>query len=333
MRTIPIDKKVAILGLDNAGKTSILTTVKQKFDIDKQIRSLKPTLKVERTGIEFMGHTINNWDFGGQQKYREEYTTHKDRYLAGVDLLFFVLDAQDSLRFDEAFSYFEDIMKYLKSNNMKVPIVVLLHKVDPSFTEDPTIQNNLTMIKNRFQPFLETFSIRFFTTTVFELQSIIRAFSTGIRMMYTQTEAIEKFILGLVEKLKNIMAMLIFEQSGISLGEYYLEHITLVMKKKILTLYEIAQKRIMARNINSYEFSDRLDAFTKISGLIQSFDIDGVQFYVLLVVEEHDDLETVVSEFNYFEQTYAEIKEILHTILEDTPEEQKALNPNGKCSS
>jgi len=26
-------------------------------------------------------------------------------------------------------------------------------------------------------------------------------------------------------------------------------------------------------------------------------------------------------------------KEILHTILEDTPEEQKALNPNGKCSS
>ena len=136
---------------------------------------------------------------------------------------------------------------------------------------------------------------------MFDLESIIRAFSAGIRLMYSQTEAIESFILGLVDQLKNVMALLIFEQSGISIGEYYLEHITLTMKKKILTMYEIAQKRIMARNINSYEFSDRIDAFTKVSGLIQAFNIEDLTFYVLLIVEEHDDLETIVAEFNYFE--------------------------------
>jgi small GTP-binding protein len=325
---IPSEKKIAILGLDNAGKTSILTTVKQKFDIEKQIRNLKPTLKVERSGLEFLNHTIQNWDFGGQQKYRDEYLAHKDRYLSGIDLIFFVIDAQDSLRFDEAYEYFNEIMDYLKENEIKIPVVIMMHKVDPSSAEDPTITNNLSEIQEKFQPWLDYLQLRFFTTTVFDLESIIRAFSAGIRLMYSQTEAIASFIEGLVDKLKNVMALLIFEQSGISIGEYYLEHITLTMKKKILTMYEIAQKRIMARNINSYEFSDRIDAFTKVSGLIQAFSIDEITFYVLLIVEEHDDLETIIAEFNYFEQTYEEIKEILRTLLEDTPEEQSKLNPN-----
>lgn len=328
MIDIPSEKKIAILGLDNAGKTSILTTVKQKFDIEKQIRNLKPTLKVERSGLEFLNHTIQNWDFGGQQKYRDEYLAHKDRYLSGIDLIFFVIDAQDSLRFDEAYEYFNEIMDYLKENEIKIPVVIMMHKVDPSSAEDPTITNNLSEIQEKFQPWLDYLQLRFFTTTVFDLESIIRAFSAGIRLMYSQTEAIASFIEGLVDKLKNVMALLIFEQSGISIGEYYLEHITLTMKKKILTMYEIAQKRIMARNINSYEFSDRIDAFTKVSGLIQAFSIDEITFYVLLIVEEHDDLETIIAEFNYFEQTYEEIKEILRTLLEDTPEEQSKLNPN-----
>ncbi len=325
--SIPSEKKIAVLGLDNAGKTSILTTVKQKFDIEKQIRNLKPTLKVERSGLSFLNHNIQNWDFGGQQKYREEYLAYKDRYLTGIDLIFFVVDTQDSLRFDEAYGYFNEIASYLVDNNISIPIVIMMHKVDPSSAEDPTILNNIQTIQGKFQPWMDTFNLRFFSTTVFDLESIIRAFSAGIRLMYSQTEAIESFILGLVDQLKNVMALLIFEQSGISIGEYYLEHITLTMKKKILTMYEIAQKRIMARNINSYEFSDRIDAFTKVSGLIQAFNIEDLTFYVLLIVEEHNNLETIVAEFNYFEQTYDEIKEILRTLLEDTPEEQNRLNP------
>ena len=326
-------KKLAIIGLDNAGKTSILTLMRKKFDVINEIRGLKPTLKVDRSSLTFLSQEISSWDFGGQKSYREEYLAHKDRYLAGVDLIFFVIDAQDALRFDEAIEYFQGIVGYFKGMQLKIPVCVLFHKMDLKISEDPALVTNMESLKNRFQPYINDFKIQFFTTTVQQLQTVVHAFSVGISKLFSQTEAINQFLLDLVNKLKNVMALLLFEQSGISLGEYYLEHITLVMKKKILTLYEIAQKRIMARNINSYEFSDRLDAFTKISGLIQSFDIDGVQFYVLLVVEEHDDLETVVSEFNYFEQTYAEIKEILHTILEDTPEEQKALNPNGKCSS
>lgn len=324
------DKKIAVIGLDSAGKTSILTAIKQKFDYEKTVRTLKPTIKVERSGISFMRSQLLNWDFGGQKKYRDEYLAHKDRYLGDVDLLYLVYDVQDSLRINEAFDYFNEIVMYLRDSNLKIPIVVMLHKVDPNFVEDPTIKNNISTIREKCQPWLEFTAVRFFSTTIFDIETLIRAFSAGIRMVYTQSEAIERFILGLVEKLENVMALLIFEQSGISIGEYYLEHITLGMKKKILTLYEMAQKRIITRNTNSYEFSDRIDAWTKISGLIQSFEIEGVVFFILLVVEEHEDLEDIVEEFNFFEKSYPEMKEILRTLLLDEPEVSEKLNPNGK---
>ena len=138
--------------------------MKQKFDIEKQIRNLKPTLKVERSGLSFLNHNIQNWDFGGQQKYREEYLAYKDRYLTGIDLIFFVVDTQDSLRFDEAYGYFNEIASYLVDNNISIPIVIMMHKVDPSSAEDPTILNNIQTIQGKFQPWMDTFNLRFFST-------------------------------------------------------------------------------------------------------------------------------------------------------------------------
>ena len=39
--------KVIIAGLDNAGKTSILTALNKKYDFHKDIISLTPTIRVE----------------------------------------------------------------------------------------------------------------------------------------------------------------------------------------------------------------------------------------------------------------------------------------------
>ena len=305
----------------------MLTLMKKKFDVEKEIRGLKPTLKVDRSSLTFLSHEITSWDFGGQKTYRDEYLKHKDRYLAGVDLVYYVVDVQDVLRFDEAMDYFKEVMSYFKENNLKIPVVIMLHKVDIKLVDDPTIQDNIVKLKTRFQEFLPDFKMKFFTTTIQQLQTVVHAFSSGISMLYTQTDALNKFMLDIVNKMKNVMALLLFEQSGISVAEYYLEHITLAMKRKILTLFEIAERRIMQRNVNTYEFSDRLDAFTKVSGLIQVFEIDGMKFFVLLVVEEHDE-EEVINQFNFFEEAYAGVGEIIKTLLEDEPEKQSMLNPN-----
>ena len=316
------------MGIDNAGKTSILTLMKSKFDIPA-VRGLKPTLKVERSSFRFLDHNIYQNDFGGQKSYRDEYMNNKDRYLSAVDLLYYVIDTQDSLRFDESIEYFNEIIKYFEQAKMNIPIVVFFHKVDPKLAEDPTIINNMNSLREKISPFAYKFHIKEFITNIFEINTIIEAFSAGISMLYSQTEAIQRFILDIVEKMENVMALLIFEQNGIELGSYFLEHITLMMRKKILTLYEIAQRRILDQNLNTYEFSDRLDAFTKISGVIQSFEIEGWKFFILLVLEEHSE-DVIIEQFNFFESMYDEMKQIMATLLVDDPDKARMLNPNGK---
>ncbi len=320
------DKKLAVLGLDNAGKTSIITGMKQKFDLPETVKGLKPTLKVERTSFQFMDHIIYLNDFGGQKHYIDEYLKHKIRYLSGIDLLFYVIDIQDSFRFEETVSYLDKILTYFEESKMDVPIVIMLHKTDPKLKEDPAIRKNVGIIKHRVRSWMEKFNIRFFETNIFEIHTIIQAFSRGIALLYTQNESIQKFLLDIVGKMENVISLLIFEQNGIELGSYFMENITLDMRKKVLTLYEIAQRRIIEDNMNSYEFSDRLDAFTKVSGLIQAFDIEGLQFYIMLILEEYEP-EVVIDQFNFFERSTSDIYEILRNLLVDEDTKTNSLNP------
>ena len=319
------DKKVALLGLDNAGKTSILTAMRKKFDVPEAVKGLKPTKKIERSSVTFMDHMIYLHDFGGQKHYMDEYLKHKIRYLSGIDLLIYVIDIQDSLRFDNAIAYLDEILEFFDENKINAPIVVMLHKCDPKIGEDPTILKNIGIVKHRIRPWLDKFKMGFYKSNIFEIHTIIQAFSRGISMLYTQNEAVQKFLLDIVDKMENVMALLVFEQNGIEIGSYFLENLTLNMKKKILTLYEIVQRRILDGNMNSYEFSDRLDWATKVSGVIQSFDIEGLLFFVLLILEEHDE-QVVIDQFNFFEQSYNEIYEILKGILLDDEEKTKQLN-------
>ena len=321
------DKKIALLGLDNAGKTSILTAMKEKFDVPNHVKGLKPTLKVERSSFQFLDHIIYQNDFGGQKKYVEEYLAHKVRYLSGIDLLYFVVDIQDSLRFGEAYKFLEEVLAFFKEMKMSIPVMILYHKMDPKLKEDPTIVNNRVQLQEMLKPLQKDSEVHYYETSIYSVNTIIHAISKGIYFLYDHTVAIQKFVDDMVEKMDNVMALLIFEQNGIELGSYFLDHMTFQMKRKILTLYEISQYRIVSENLNTFEFSDRLDPFTKISGTIQSFVIEGLKFFILLILEEHDE-QVIIDQFNYFEKSHAEFHEILKAILLDDYPVDQALNPD-----
>ena len=63
--------KVIIAGLDNAGKTPILTALNKKYNFHKDIISLAPTIRVEYHATEFLKNRVVFWDMGGQEKYRK----------------------------------------------------------------------------------------------------------------------------------------------------------------------------------------------------------------------------------------------------------------------
>lgn len=63
--------RLLILGLDNAGKSSIL----KKFN-GEDISAIEPTLGFQIKTLEYLGFKLNCWDVGGQQTIRSYWRNY-----------------------------------------------------------------------------------------------------------------------------------------------------------------------------------------------------------------------------------------------------------------
>ncbi|MBN1214368.1 MAG: hypothetical protein JXA99_02890 [Candidatus Lokiarchaeota archaeon] len=169
--SVSLDKeqqKIIIAGLDQAGKTAILTKFGGRFGLN-ELAKIKPTKKVERREINTDSFTIFLWDFGGQSIYREEYLENPDTYFIGVDLLIYVIDIQDPDRFDESFTYLKGIVNALKNLEENPYILIFLHKYDPDIRQDPKIELNVEFVKDKLKDFFaeSTFSHETYLSSIY----------------------------------------------------------------------------------------------------------------------------------------------------------------------
>ncbi len=58
--------RILLLGLDNAGKTTILKMMAAETDVEH----VKPTLGFNVKAVQSPGFNLNVWDIGGQKKIR-----------------------------------------------------------------------------------------------------------------------------------------------------------------------------------------------------------------------------------------------------------------------
>nr|ACO11606.1 ADP-ribosylation factor-like protein 2 [Caligus rogercresseyi] len=91
-----------ILGLDNAGKTTLL----KKFN-GESIDSISPTLGFRIQTLEFKGFNINFWDIGGQKSIR----TFWRNYFQVTDALLWVADASDVRRLNDCRSELHSVIQ------------------------------------------------------------------------------------------------------------------------------------------------------------------------------------------------------------------------------
>ncbi|KAG5452704.1 ADP-ribosylation factor-like protein 2 [Clonorchis sinensis] len=84
--------RILILGLDNAGKTTIV----KKFN-GEDINSISPTLGFSIQTLEHMGYKLNIWDVGGQKSLRSYWRN----YFETTDALIWVVDSTDRLRLND----------------------------------------------------------------------------------------------------------------------------------------------------------------------------------------------------------------------------------------
>nr|MDO8118839.1 ADP-ribosylation factor-like protein [Candidatus Sigynarchaeota archaeon] len=125
-------KKIVLIGLDNAGKSSIVDIVIKKVvsPIAKE-----PTRGAERSDLTILGQDIIIHDLGGQKRYRKQYLDNES-YLASTDALILVIDLQDASRYDSALEYFDDALGAIEKIGLHPPVFCLLHKFDGYYVND-----------------------------------------------------------------------------------------------------------------------------------------------------------------------------------------------------
>lgn len=115
---------IAILGLDSAGKTTVL----YRLQFNEFVNTV-PTkgFNAEKVKLSLGGHrtgTFHFWDVGGQEKLRPLWKS----YTRCTDGIIFVVDSVDAERMEEAKTELHKIAK--TSENQGVPLLVVANKQD-----------------------------------------------------------------------------------------------------------------------------------------------------------------------------------------------------------
>ncbi|TFG05340.1 MAG: hypothetical protein EU539_09475, partial [Promethearchaeota archaeon] len=240
-------RKVAFLGLDNAGKTSIITAITKRFGFEDEVVDITPTKKIRRDTFRFLGIEFIRLDFGGQAQYRENYLKNPGKYLGGTDLIYYVIDTQDFDRYNQSIDYLEQILIYCKEEQFYPPILILFHKVDPKLVKNRVINQKILTLKQILAKFSNDFDIFFFETSIYDIKSIMDSFSSGLSLLFDKIEMVSN-LFAEISKNYNTILITLFDSKGITVGEYYKPHLKVQQRTKIYDLYLEAQKRILAEN-------------------------------------------------------------------------------------
>jgi hypothetical protein len=303
------------MGLDNAGKTSIITAITRRFGFEEEIARLTPTRRIARDTFKFLGIEFTRMDFGGQKQYREEYLKHPEKYLSGTDLMFYVIDAQDFNRYIESIDYLEEVLLFFKEEQVYVPICILFHKFDPQLVDDVQMNKRILTLKQALTRYSNDFDIFFFETTIFDIKSIMDAFSSGLSMIFERMEMVSQLFAEIGSNYNSIL-MALFDSRGVTVGEWYRPHLQLVEKLKIYEKYIELQKRVVGEDRNLLEFSDIFESGERFSGIIEVLQFGNLDFYLLFIIEEDEDLQKTVSILDKIEAAKPQMENLILQIIQ-----------------
>ncbi len=213
MTTIPeavtkCQQKVVVIGLDNAGKTAILTKFGGKLGIN-DLAKLKPTKGINRQQFKSDDLELVIWDFGGQQQYRAKYLETPEQHFLQINLLIYVIDIQDPDRFEHSIEYFNSILDTLYFLEEKPHIMIYIHKYDPDLKNDPEILLNIELLKDKLTEVIQKehfdFQYEIYLTSIFSLISTEPRFSKYIKDIMSSSISLSDPVLKKVDGLGKIL--------------------------------------------------------------------------------------------------------------------------------
>eukprot|EP01039_Chlorochromonas_danica_P008889 gene8889-9808_t len=116
---------VLIVGLDHAGKTTLLERIKALYHLPSiPLEKIPPTIGMNLAKIVYRGHVVIIWDLGGQIKMRNIW----EKYYEDAHAILFVVDSADLGRLEEAKLAYEAICDH--DSNTNTPIFIVANKQD-----------------------------------------------------------------------------------------------------------------------------------------------------------------------------------------------------------
>lgn len=119
IKKTPGEARFLLLGLDNAGKTTIL-----KHLSEEETTNIQPTQGFNIKTLTRDGFNLKIWDIGGQRTIRPYWRNYYER----TDALIYVVDSADKKRVDEAASTLSELLAEEKLAG--VTILVFANKQD-----------------------------------------------------------------------------------------------------------------------------------------------------------------------------------------------------------
>ena len=278
--------KIIIAGLDNAGKTSILTALNKKYNFHKDIISLTPTIRVDYQATEFLKNRVVFWDMGGQEQYRKLYEDKQEVYFTDTDLLIYIVDIQDTERIETSLAYLDMILKNFKKNKIDVPLIISFHKFDPEFMGNEEVIERTEALREQILNLYSSFKILFQQTSIYDIISIVQLISYGFSVFderfFDLSELLEKYL-----KEFDSESLILFDKNGIIISEYYTE---IVDPKIYVELIESLKEHLFLLKRMQEESYETEYAFSSIGDELLSYlhriEIDSESFFVSVVIKE-----------------------------------------------
>lgn len=277
--------KVIISGLDNAGKTSILTALDKKYDFQKDIVQLKPTIRVEYHKMNFLRNNTVFWDMGGQEQYREIYMKYQDVYFDATDLLIYVIDIQDPERFENSLEYLNAILSFFMDAKMDVPIIITFHKFDPDLRGNTEILENIEKLREQILMNYPSFKILFQQSSIYDIISIIQLVSYGLSVFDEKFFELSELLESYLEKFNN-QALIVFDRNGIIIAEYYSD---IESDVYVELLESIKEHLFLLKRMEEEDYEDRIDFSTidiKLVSYLHRLKIKKESFFISAVIKE-----------------------------------------------
>ncbi len=214
--------KIIFMGLDEAGKTSILLSLAGDYDPSR----VKPTLGAERSEFSVLGFPIIRWDLGGQEQYRANYLQKRSRILDDTDLLFYVIDLANKHRFEESLNYYSDILDYFREIGLVPQIIILLHKADPDFLKSADCQESIKYLVEQVKERTSDFDLEFFITSIFNRKTLIDSFSKSVLRLFPKLSAVDTLLKTFIGD-AGLDAALLFDENFFIIGNAYRDEVTI----------------------------------------------------------------------------------------------------------